>query len=398
MSMASAQAAEAQRLAATTIGYYNLKLGPTAWNFGTGLGMSYNSNVNTTESNPEGDIIFSPQINTRMLWPVSELNSINLSLSGGYSAYLKTSQNDRAFIGPGSELSFNLYTGDFWINLHDRFSITENTYQNPSVANSGNYSQFQNALGVAPTWDLNKIIVKAGYDHVNYDSLSGGNGQSSGGQPSGSSEVFSASAGYALKPGMQLGLELGDSIINYSAAGTNYAYPNANQWNVGCFYDTPVSEYLHFTIHGGYTMYTPQSSGTTTSSSSSSSSSSGGMYVQINITHRLNQYISYSLSGGRNLTTAFGGGATEQYFALWGANWQIVRQVSLGTTFTYNHGTQLDVGGEIYDQYGPGITLSRQITEKLSSSLSYQVYWRGSNEQGRNYTVNVVSLNLSYTF
>ena len=122
------------------------------------------------------------------------------------------------------------------------------------------------------------------------------------------------------------------------------------------------------------------------------------MYVQINITHRLNQYISYSLSGGRNLTTAFGGGATEQYFALWGANWQIVRQVSLGTTFTYNHGTQLDVGGEIYDQYGPGITLSRQITEKLSSSLSYQVYWRGSNEQGRNYTVNVVSLNLSYTF
>src|SRR5208283_3995754 len=77
MSMASAEAAEAQRKAATTIGYYNLKLGPTAWNFGAGLEVDYNSNVNNTESNPEGDFIFRPQINTRMLWPVSEQNSIN---------------------------------------------------------------------------------------------------------------------------------------------------------------------------------------------------------------------------------------------------------------------------------------------------------------------------------
>ena len=169
MSIASEQAAEARRRAATTIGYYNLKLGPTAWNFGTGLEVDYNSNVNLTESNPEGDFIFRPQINTRMLWPVSEMNSINLALGGGYSAYVKNPRLDQAFITPGSELSFDLYAGDFWINLHDRFSITENNYQDPSVANSGNYSQFQNALGVATVWDLNKAIVRAGYDHVNYD-------------------------------------------------------------------------------------------------------------------------------------------------------------------------------------------------------------------------------------
>ena len=59
---------------------------------------------------------------------------------------------------------------------------------------------------------------------------------------------------------------------------------------------------------------------------------------------------------------------------------------------------EVNTVGEIYDQYGPGIALGRQITEKLSSSLSYQVYWRGSNEQDRNYTVNIVSLNLSYAF
>ncbi len=98
MSIASAQAAEARRRAATTIGYYNLKLGPTAWNFGAGLGVEYNSNVNYTETNPEGDFIFRPQINTRMLWPVSEQNSINLALGGGYSAYVK----NPSWTGPSS--------------------------------------------------------------------------------------------------------------------------------------------------------------------------------------------------------------------------------------------------------------------------------------------------------
>ena len=185
MSIASAQAAEARRRAATTVGYYNLQLGPTAWNFGAALGVDYNSNVYDTESHPQGDFIFRPQINTRMVWPISDQNSINLALGGGYSAYVNNPRLDRAFITPGSELSFDIYAGDFWIKMHDRFSITENTYQDPTVAGSGNYSQFQNALGVATVWDLNEAIVRVGYDHVNYELLNGGNGQNFGGQPSG---------------------------------------------------------------------------------------------------------------------------------------------------------------------------------------------------------------------
>ena len=72
--------------------------------------------------------------------------------------------------------------------------------------------------------------------------------------------------------------------------------------------------------------------------------------------------------------------------------------MTLGTSFSYEHGTDLYSGSETYDQYGPGISLSRPITTKLTSSLGYQVYWRDSNLAGRNYTVQVVSLNLNYTF
>jgi hypothetical protein len=393
MSMASAEASEARRIAASTADYYNLKLGPSMWKFSTGLGLDYNDNVNYTQENPEGDFIFRPQMNVQMLLPVSDQNSLSLALGAGYSAYVQHPELNRTFITPNTGLSFDLYVGDFWINLHDRISITEDTYQDPSVAGTGGYSQLQNSLGLATLWDLNKTILRFGYDHVSYDSLTSGNGQNSGAQPSGYSEVFSASAGYALKPGRLLGVELGESLITYTTPTANTPYSNANQWNIGGFYDTQVSEYIHFAGHVGYTVFSPQSSGALTTSGDFT-----GIYAQLDIKHRVNQYVEYTLSGGRNTSVAFYGGTIDRYFARWQANWAVLRKLTLSTSFSYEYGTQLSGVVETYDQYGPGISLSRPITAKLTSSLGYQVYLRDSNLSGRNYTVNVVSLSFNYVF
>ena len=386
--MASAAAAEARRKAASTTGYYNLKLGPTAWNFSAGLGLEYNDNVNLTQNSPEADLIFLPQINTRMRWPVSDQNSINLGLGAGYAAYLQHPDLDRPFITADSDsgLSFDLYVGDFWINLHDRVSITENAYQDPSVAGTGAYSQLQNSLGVTTVWDLNKVLLQFDYNHVNQVTLTGNQGQSDG-----QSEVLSASAGYALKPGVLLGVELGGALLHYT--GTNTPYSDASQWNAGAFYETQVSEYVHFRGSAGYTVYTPESSGT-----NGTGSAFDGMYAQLALTHRVNRYLDYSLSGGRTISSSLFGGATDLYYANLQANWNVLRGISLPTSFIYNHGTTLVSGGETYDQYGPQITLGRSLTANLSSSLAYQFYWRGSDLPNRNYMVNVVSLNFSYRF
>src|SRR5260370_27756913 len=101
MSIASAEAAEARRKAQSSIGYYNIKLGPPGWKFGSGLGLEYNDNVENRSENREGDFILRPQINAEMIWPLSEKNSLNLSLGGGYSFYVEHSSLDRLFITPG---------------------------------------------------------------------------------------------------------------------------------------------------------------------------------------------------------------------------------------------------------------------------------------------------------
>jgi hypothetical protein len=386
MSMASAEAAAAQRKAASTIGYYNLMLGPTAWNFAAGLEVDYNSNVNNTQYNPEGDFIFRPQINTRMLWPVTDKNSINLALGAGYSAYVNNQQLDQLFLTPGTGLSYDLYVGDFWINLHDRISITENSYQDPTVTGTGEYSQLQNALGTSVVWDLNKVMLKFGYDHVNYVSI-----PTNRGQPDGVSEVASLSAGYALKPQMLVGLELGGGLLNYE--GYKLTYSNARQWNVGGFYDSPISQYMHLTLHAGYTVFNPQNS-----TFAIQGTYFDGMYAQLDLTHRLNEFISYGLSGGRMINLAFYGGTVDEYYARLGATWFILRQISLGTSFSYENGSQLSGQPQTWERYGFGLNVGRGITSKLSTSLGYQFYVRQSDLAGQSYNLSVVSLNFNYRF
>ena len=254
------------------------------------------------------------------------------------------------------------------------------------MVGNGDYSQLQNTLGVATLWDLNKVVLQTGFDHTDYTSLTGNQGRRDG-----QSEVFSSSAGYAFKPGMLLGIELGGGILR----GTGANFNNASEWNVGCLFQTQVSEYLHFRGSAGYTVYSPEAGG---SMGMGTESDFSGVYAQIALTHRLSQYLDYSLSGGRSINFALSGGNYEMYQVNLLANWKILHKINLATSFNYDHGIQSIAGGEVFDRYGAGITLGRTITSKLSANLRYQFYWRGSDQPDRDYIANILSLNFNYAF
>jgi hypothetical protein len=385
MSLAGEEAAEARRKANSTIGYYNLKLGLAALRVSSTLGIEGNDNVNNSETNAEADVSFRPSFNLQLLWPITDQNSLNLNIGAGYSFYVQHPHLDQLFLTPGSEFSFDIYAGNFWINLHDRVSITDNAYQDPTVAGTGDYEQFQNAAGLSALWDLNTILIRGNYDHVNYIAL--GNSQS---MRSGESEVLSVAAGYALKPQNMVGVELGGSLMRYDRTQTNSIYSDANQWNAGLYYEAPLSQYIKFKGSAGYTVYTPTSSNHTNDFS--------GYYAQLALTHRLNAFVDYSVSGGRSISFGFFGGTVDLYSARWQANWRIVRDFSIGTSFSYEHGTEVYTSSETFDRYGPGFSIAHIITTKLQASLNYQFYQRNSDLSDRSYTLNTVTLTLTYQF
>jgi hypothetical protein len=387
-SLAGEAAAEGATQAASTAGYYNLRVGDTLWRFSSSMGFAYQDNFNLSQNDPQPDFALTPQVTTRMWWPVSQKNSLNLALNTGYNVHFEHSSQSGFFITPDSELAFNIYAGDFLINLHERFTIIDNAYQDPTVANSGQYSQFQNTLGFSALWDLNKAVLKFGYDHLNNVFLRNAQGQN---QSAASEEVFSLAAAYALQPQMLLGLEAGAGWINFGNANPG-AVGNGLQCNAGPFFQAPITEYLSLNAALGYVSFLPESGGTT------DTGDLNGAYGQLRINHRLNQYVNYSLSAGRNFGFTLFGGATDLYYVNLAANWILVRQISLGTGFLYQHGATGGFTGEDFDQFGPQITLSRVLTPQLSASLNYQLFLRNSDLSDRSYTANIVTLNLSYQF
>ncbi len=392
MSLAGTEAARLRREAASRTDHYDLQLGPTAWAFGAGLSLQYNDNLRYTSSNQQQDLIMRPELDAQMRWRVSDLNTINLSVGAGYAVYATHSEYDRPYVTPGSELSFDLYAGPVWVNVHDRFSVVENGYLDPTVTGIGDYERLDNAAGVTTTWDLNKLIAKLGYDHVSYIQLGG-----SGAQPNAEMEVFSLSAGYVIKPEMVTGVEAGTSLIRYVSLPNNvYArlyYSDGIQWNVGAFFETQLTEYIRARASAGYTQFLPESA-----VASMLGEDFSGVYAQASLTHRLNQYVDYTLGGGRMLNFAYYGGQIDQYFVTINANWHIFRKTTVATGFSYQHGSQVAAFGEEYDWLGPSLQLERRITQKLTASLAYQYYWRGSDFSGREYQVNLATLRGIYKF
>ena len=87
--------------------------------------------------------------------------------------YVTHSEHDTPFVAPGTELSFDVYSGNLWINFHDRFSIQDNSFVDPTYAGTGDYQLLQNVLGASFVWDLDRIMLKWGFDYNDHQALTG---------------------------------------------------------------------------------------------------------------------------------------------------------------------------------------------------------------------------------
>ncbi len=393
LSMAGDLAAATREQAVSSIGYYNLLLGPTAWRFSSGLGLEFNDNVHLQQSG-ESDLIIRPNLTAVIHWPVTLKNSLDVSIGVGYSEYLQHSDLSQFFITPGSGLSFDVYVGDFKINLHDRINITENAYENAGASGGNqNLISLQNTAGVNALWDLNQVVVNAGYDHANYVSLS-----QSQSVPDVSSENLFANAGVRVRPQLLLGVEAGGSVITYSqtTSANTQVNPDAVQWNAGVFGSAQVSEYLSVRADVGFTDYTPDNTSTNLVTRDTS-----GYYFSLSLSHRVNKFLSYTLSAGHSTDLSAYGQAQSYYFVRLNPNWNLFQKYSLSTSLWWQQGTRIyngQAGGGNYQQIGLGLSVGRTLTKKLSGSISYQFVEETSDQANATYTVNTVDLNLSYQF
>ena len=158
-----------------------------------------------------------------------------------------------------------------------------------------------------------------------------------------------------------------------------------------------ISDYMSIRADAGYTVYTPDNT-----SSNLLTSDTSGFYLSLSFSHQVNRFLSYTLSAGRSTDLAAYGQAQSYYFVRLNPVWNLFKNYGLSTPFWWQQGTLLynyQAGGIAdYQQIGLGVTISRQVTQKLSASVGYQFVDETSNQAGLAYTVNIVDLNLTYRF
>ena len=419
-SLAGEAAAEARRQEIDRIPY-NLLLGPVRFRVSATAGVEYNDNINVAEVDTMDDFIFRPQVNFNMLWPITQLNTLRFDIGIGYAFYANHSEynTNGLLLSPGSQLSFDIFVGDFRINFHDRFSLEQDPIGEAALSNVADYGRFQNTAGVSVLWDLNKAVVTFGYDHYtfiatndDFDYLDR------------NADALMASASFAVTSTTGVGIE-GNYVFNrYDRDLLN----DSDTWSAGLFVETQVTSYVRFRLAGGYQNITydadqvflgPFPGGFLDQEFIDLNYPGGDLagnfirfqddgnlddfYVNLLISHRINAAITQRLSLGHESQLGVNSNYIQLNYVRHTATWNIINRTLLSTEVFYEDAEEsggfLNGGeGESLHRYGGALTLGYQLTRHVTLGARYQYTQKDSDVAFRDYRQNRVSLDGTYSF
>ena len=387
-SLAGDAAAEARNLQLQSL-LYTVKWGDFKLLVTPSLELDWNDNINLSKDNTEADFILRPLVALNASYPIGAYNLLNLSVAFGYDEYLIHNGYSQWRLDSGSELSFDVYVKDFWINFHDRPQYSQDPAQVAAVAGtgSGSYGTFQNTAGLSGTWDLEDVTLTLGYDHQNNRSLS-----SQFNQMNNSSELVVARTGLQFNPKLTVGVEGTATFTTYDQAVLN----DNQQYSAGIYGDWRPGSYFSVQPRVGYTIF---ESGQTSSSVKGGNLAS--WYANLTLAHQVTDFLSYSLSAGHEITPGIQSDAIEDSYIRPSVDWNVIKDVTLQTSLFYEHGTegggqQASLLENNFDWYGGGLNLSYSLTKKVRISLNYLLTLRSSNVASREYTQNLVGLQITY--
>lgn len=390
---------------------YNAKLGPVLFNVNGSLGGEYVDNVALTNSGKTSDFIISPQVGVEARWPVTASNTLRLSTSIGYAKYLVHPQYDTAtiLIAPDSVLSFDVYVGDFKINLHDQFSYQQDPSSVGSLSNVVNFNRFENIAGIGVIWDLNKAILSFNYDHINFisESLQPASGVDyiNPSNLSYSADQVSAAGTYNVTSTFSLGLEGAASIRNY-----DHNDIQDTQLSVGPFMRIELTPNMKLSVSGGY-QTVDTTSGNLTSAMLTTPNyispvpgvgTTNSYYVNATLDHRVNKYYTDRLSVGHELELDVFSQQSDVSYVSYTSSWKVNTSLNLATTINFDDVQSIgSMGGIVtgsYDMFTVGLQANFPVTKSISGSVLYQFNdkFNAANSQG--YVQNRVGMVLNYHF
>jgi hypothetical protein len=416
-SLAGEASAEARRQSIDQIPY-NLQLGPMKLRFSATLGFEYNDNVNLAEdasaflpgpfgpvlvtTEQQSDFIIRPQINMNALWPITQLNTLRLDVGIGYAFYMDHSNynTNGVLVNPGSQLAFDIFVGDFRINIHDRFSLEQDPVSEIGLSNVADYGRFQNTAGVSVLWDLNAAVVTLGYDHYNFVSTTDVFDYLDR-----NADMVNGSIAFTPTATMSIGLEGAYVNTYYDQNVLN----DSQTLSGGAFFETQITPNLRLRVAGGYQQIDFDNNGLILDPNDLEDYYANGL-----LSHRVNSVLTHSLSAGHESQLGVNSNYITLNYVRHTANWNILYHTLLSTELFYEDAEESGTGSiilvgpgiplfnpfgsEHIHRYGGALTLGYQLTQHVTLGFRYQYIQKDSDQPLRDYSQNRVSLDGTYSF
>lgn len=385
-SLAGEAASEAEQEDVSRIPY-NLLLGPVRFRVSATVGVEYNDNVNYAEVGVQKDVIITPNINLDAIWPITQLNTLRLDLGLGYSFYVDHSNYDtRAIlIAPNSQVAFDIFVGDFRINIHDRMLAQQDPIAEPALSNVADYGRFENTAGISVLWDLNKILLTLGYDHYTFVSTT-----SAFDYLDRNAEELSGSAAYLVTPTIKIGVEANGVFNYYSESVLN----DSTDFSAGVFAETEITNNIKLRVAGGYQEISFDRGGSVNDNNDLSD-----YYANVLLTHRLNTVISQTISAGHENQLGVNSNYITLNYVRHTIAWNLIRNMLLTTEFFFEEAEESGgFIGEHFHRIGGAATVGYQLTPHVTLGLRYQYTTKDSDVALEDYNQNRVSFDGTYSF
>jgi hypothetical protein len=384
-SLAGDEAAE-QRYRDAELQNYTLKTGDFKVLAVPSLEFDWNDNVNLSHTSPQQDFILKPMAQFSGSYPVTARNFLSFSVGVGYDEYLEHQNYGGVRVHSGSELAYDIYIKDLWINVHERPKYFQDPAGYASVANTATYGGLDNTAGLTTTWDLQDVVLTLGYDHENFVASS-----SQWEYVNHASELVLARAGFRLKPSITVGPEATGGFTSYDEQVLN----NNQNYSIGAYADWRPGNYITIKPRAGYTLYDFDQTSHVIKAVNQDT-----WYADLTMKHEITEAVTYSLSAGHELSLGLQANSIEDWYLRPKVDLSIIKDVKLNASVSYEHGTQggglYGTASETFDWFFGGLGASYQLTERLSTGLDYRFTIRGSNYASREYTQNLVGIHLKY--
>jgi hypothetical protein len=122
-------------------------------------------------------------------------------------------------------------------------------------------------------------------------------------------------------------------------------------------------------------------------------------YANLTLQHRVNEWMDHQLSGGRQVQGgAVSAGAYELDSVRYEASIRVLKNLYFGPRLFYEHGNTVGGFPEVFDRWGIGLYVWRQITKQVSAAISYDFLHKTSSLPGQDYLQNRLVFNVRYGF